>query len=149
MDLVRRLFFGAITAFALVFFASCGELLVRVTDDNTNITNMREQTLKVMPPSQIPISLALPGEWYWEEIPFYSFEADGTGLINAGEVFEPIRWWSRGGVLFICTTPGFCRGNCLSPDSWYYEISDEGLTLTGTNEPDLVFSYTQIAKPLQ
>lgn len=93
-------------------------------------------------PVQQPVATAqtLVGTWYWQNIPYYVFEADGTG--NMAGIAD-INWSASGGILSICSTPELCGDTCIAPTDWYYVIEGNQLTLTSTLLPELNFVYTR------
>jgi len=70
-------------------------------------------------------SADLVGTWYWLSEPYYVFNEDGTGTMD----FIPIHWGARNNVLAICVTPIMCRGRCIGPTMWNYEITGNRLVL--------------------
>ena len=84
---------------------------------------------------------ALVGTWDWLGIPYYVFNADGTGTMFD----SPIRWTASNGVVSMCITPDTCGDTCADPNAWawYYEISGNQLTITSTLTEDLTFTYTR------
>ena len=83
---------------------------------------------------------SLVGTWMWMGSPYYVFEANGTGTMPGFN----LNWWTSGGILFICTTPGLCGSNCLNPTEWDYEIVGNTLTLTGRGLLRwMTFTYTR------
>jgi len=80
---------------------------------------------------------ALVGNWHWLGEPYYTFYEDGTGSMT----FFPIHWGARNNVLAICNTPILCRGRCISPMMWDYEIIGNRLTLTSQLTDRLTFEY--------
>lgn len=82
----------------------------------------------------------LVGSWLWMNMPYYVFDADGSGTMSGtGDIL----WTAENGVISICTTPALCGNRCLAPAEWYYEIDGNRLTLSSTIIPDMVFEYTR------
>ena len=81
----------------------------------------------------------LVGNWDWMGMPYYTFNADGTGQMSG----MPIRWTSARGVLSICNTPAICGSTCIAPAEWNYTITGNTLRLVSTLLPDLAFDYTR------
>jgi hypothetical protein len=86
----------------------------------------------------------LIGTWLWDAVglPFYTFNADGTGTM-AGDA---IRWSRRShhifdGIISICSTPNICGANCVAPTEWFYILSENFLSLTSVANLDIYFMY--------
>jgi hypothetical protein len=98
------------------------------------------------PPQQEEVPAPAPslvGTWIWLGSPYYVFEDGGRGVMVPGPFETEIRWWSSNGVLYVCITPDLCVATCIAPMGWYYTISGNQLTLTSTDMPDMVFTYTR------
>jgi len=86
----------------------------------------------------------LIGTWNWMGMPYYVFEEDGSGTMGIALMSMSIRWWSPGqGLLSVCTTPDSCGNNCLAPQEWYYEISNNRLTMTSRQVAGLSYTYNR------
>lgn len=69
------------------------------------------------------------GVWIWNGLPFYTFNANGTGTMGGGIMDLDIRWTTNNGVLGICMTPEICGTNCIAPIEWDYTITGNELRL--------------------
>jgi hypothetical protein len=88
----------------------------------------------------------LVGLWYWEEEPYYIFNADGTGIMDVGYDDIEIIWDVVGAVLRVCDTPDGCGSldDCPEPMEWYIEFDGEdNMTLSSTFMPGWVFDYVR------
>lgn len=133
---MKKLFFLAIL---IVIFVACGSDAAENPEP--------EPPAEVLPHTPEPVvpqaaDDALIGEWVGVGGSFYLFYADGTGVVSTATEQE-INWRTSGGILFICTKPEYCAGNCISPTEWYYEIAGDTLTLTSTLLGDWSFEYTR------
>ena len=113
-------------------------------DDNTRtvlVSSVPGDILIIQPPAP-PVRQEvqfLVGTWIWDGIPYYVFNADGTGLMYG----ESINWTVSSGILSICITPDTCGEVCFAPAVWYYILIGNELTLTSTVVEDMVFTYTR------
>lgn len=81
----------------------------------------------------------LVGTWNWMGVPFYTFNASGSGEMSG----LPINWTRANNILSICNTPDFCQGNCIAPAEWDYTISGRYLTITSRLIPTMTYTYTR------
>ena len=84
---------------------------------------------------------SLIGTWSWSGLPYYVFNADGSGTMSGSS----INWWTGRGILFICTTPAACNSHCFAPSEWNYVLSHTELILTNPLFPALSYTYTRLA----
>lgn len=83
---------------------------------------------------QTNVESELIGAWNWMGMPYYVFEADGTGTMTGMDFIANKSWiyWSTNqGIITIWT-----------PTEYYYEISGNQLNLTSTLVDGLTFNYT-------
>ena len=85
-------------------------------------------------PAQRTAMQPLLGVWTFLNMPFFEFRADGTGIMIEEDEFD---WVIDNGVLQICFTPHFCRGNCIAPEEWYFTVDGNQLILDGRTTPDM------------
>jgi len=115
MKTIKYALMGVVLITALGFLASCGRVGLQMDGG----------------------SPALEGTWYWLSEPYYIFNEDGTGTMG----FVPIHWGARNNVLAICATPVICRGRCIGPTMWDYEIVGNRMTLTSQLTDRISFEY--------
>ena len=103
----------------------------------TEAATQVEETTEVDAPA---ISDGLVGNWDWMGMPYYTFNADGTGQAAGMDIL----WTSANGILSICTTPDICgTERCIAPAEWRYTIVGNNLSLVSTLSADLAFEYTR------
>ncbi|MCL2235383.1 MAG: copper amine oxidase N-terminal domain-containing protein [Defluviitaleaceae bacterium] len=87
------------------------------------------------------IEQSFVGNWDWLDMPFYVFNADGTGTIPGFDII----WSASGGILYICSTPDLCGNisDCILPDRWIYSFSGNQMVLESLDIPDFIFTYTR------
>jgi len=94
------------------------------------------------PAPYVPVATGgLVGEWNWLGLLYYTFNADGSGIM-----FDTDIWWaSRNGVLYICITPDLCgsMNDCFLPMQWYYSISGNQMVLTSRLIDSTTYTYTR------
>lgn len=78
----------------------------------------------------------LVGEWHWNGLEYYVFNANGTGQM-AGEY---IRWAAGNGYLHICTAPDICGPSCATATVNRYSMQD-GRLVVGSGL--ITFTYTR------
>ena len=84
---------------------------------------------------------ALVGEWNWLGSLYYTFNADGSGIMSG----TGIAWTSSNGVLYTCITPDVCgsMSDCILPMEWYYSISGNQMVLTSRWVDGMTYTYTR------
>ena len=91
------------------------------------------------PAPYVPAATGLVGEWNWLGSLYYTFRADGTGIMVGSDIL----WTSSNGVLYICITPALCgsMGDCILPMEWSYTLSGNEMVLNSST--GMSFTYTR------
>jgi len=84
---------------------------------------------------------SLVGNWDWMGMPYYVFNAGGTGTMSDMDIL----WSTNGGVLYTCSTPSLCGSisNCILPSRWSYSLSGNQMVLDSLDVPGMTFTYTR------